>query len=500
MNPAATKIGNITRLTVGERNVNHTNRTILFVGETGGGKSTLVNTLVNYAMGVTWEDEVWFKIVKEEQKKQSESQTLDIIVYELFGFEGQVLPFSLTLIDTPGYGATQGTREDDIVTARLYDLFQSPDGVEEIAAVALVVQASTNRLSDRLRYIFNSVMSLFGKDMEKNIILLISNSDGMTPTNVFTALKEANVKFAKNEKNQPINFLFNNCQDKHRTEEDEDALEFAFKISRKGMTGFKNFLKTNKPQNVEESRKVLRERSRLTACIQNLQARIDCIALKQTEIKQTRESVKKCDKGMQEFVFVLDEVYKEEEPIGSGWWVLGLFNDGATRCTHCKENCHYPGCIFAPSAGKCEVMKRGRCTSYTNKCPVSCHVKDKKMYVTKTRRVKMTVKEVEEKYGLHIEEHKTSKERNLSLLEYLEKQLRDLKHNMSQLLDEAFHHVVRLDEIALITNSLSTHVHLDGLIKVMKEEGEEDKAKRLEEVQKQLDKGLLGAMNYMRKS
>ena len=78
------KFGNLTRKTVGEKNLSKTNKTILLVGETGTGKSTLINTLVNYTMGVKFEDNIWFEIVEDEKRSQSESQTSDVIVYKIF--------------------------------------------------------------------------------------------------------------------------------------------------------------------------------------------------------------------------------------------------------------------------------------------------------------------------------------------------------------------------------------------------------------------------------
>ncbi|XP_059205245.1 uncharacterized protein LOC131984446, partial [Centropristis striata] len=291
--PRKENIGTLTKMTLGERNVTKMNKTILLVGETGTGKSKLVNALVNYAMGVKWEDDVWFQIVEDEKKSQSESQTSDVMVYQIFGFEDKTLPYSLTIIDTPGYGDTRGPEQDAIVSERLFDLFHSDEGVHEMDAVGLVLKASENRVSDRLMYIFDSVVSLFGKDMEKNIVALITHSNGRKPKNVLEALETANIKCARNDKNQPVYFLFDNYQDEDRSEDPEE-LQRSDEISMKGMSQFTDFLEKSAPQRLETTVDVLKERIRLAACINNLQERIEFIELKQEA----------------EFTIEVEEVYK----------------------------------------------------------------------------------------------------------------------------------------------------------------------------------------------
>ncbi|XP_007542025.1 septin-2-like [Poecilia formosa] len=491
------ELGPLTKVTFGKKNISKINKTILLVGETGAGKSTLINTMVNYAMGVKWEDKIWFQIVEEDGRSQSDSQTSDVIVYEMFGFEGKTMPFSLTIIDTPGFGDTRGIEKDAIVSHRLFDLFRSEDGVHEIHAVGLVMKATDNRVNDRLSYVLNSVMSLFGRNLENNIVALLTHSDGQRPRNAIEALEQTKIKCAKNEKNQPVYFLFDNCQNEDRTEEeDAEFLQMADRISDKGMRALTEFLEKTGPKRLMTTAEVLNERISLIASLQNLQDRIQLTEQKQKEINAILEAIRKHSEEMRRnknFTVEITEIYKVKEPTKGKKLMRLSFFEKAMCCTVCEENCHYPGCTLVPSPQHCEVMKKGRCTVCTGKCPASAHVREAWRYVNKTRRVQWTLKAMEEKYM----KNKTDCEKKLSLLKHLEKDMKDLSTEKSQLVDEAFKHVVRLEQIALKVDSVSTFLYLDFLIEKLEEKGDRAKVQKLEEMKSRQDEGTKLALQYV---
>ncbi|XP_015252209.1 PREDICTED: uncharacterized protein LOC107098861 [Cyprinodon variegatus] len=429
-------IENLTRLTIGERNLNKTNRTILLVGETGAGKSALVNALFNYTMGVKFEDEIWFQIVEEKKESQVESQTTDVIVYEIFGFE--TLPFSLTIIDTPGFGDTRGPEHDEEVAERLLDWFQSEDGVHEVNAVGLVTKATDNRLTDHKINIVDSVMSLFGKNLQNKIVLLATHSNGRKPKKALRALEKAGIKCAKNEEDEAVHFKFDNCQEEERTENTE-YIKSVYQISENGFRELTMFLEKTAPQKLMTTKKVLKERKKLTASIQNLEERIKSTELKQTEIKQIQEALKRDGNKNSVITVEVDEAYKVKKPYESGG---------------------------------------GHCTVCIGKCPASSHVKVNWIYETKTKKVQRIIEKPDK--------DNSESQRKMSTLESYEDQLKQLTAEKMKFIDEAFQHIVRLHQIALRFNSRKTVGHLEFLIEKMEDKGDREKLRKLQEIKTQL--------------
>ncbi|XP_045908946.1 uncharacterized protein LOC123973110 isoform X1 [Micropterus dolomieu] len=259
------------------------NRTIMLLGATGAGKSTLINGMINYILGVEWEDSYRFKLIDEGQSRsQAESQTSEVTVYKINHQEGFKTEYSLTIVDTPEFGDTRGLIRDRQITEQLCNLFSAELGVSEIDAVCFVAQASLARLTPTQKYVFDSILSIFGKDVAENIRVLVTFADGQRPP-VLEAINASGVPCPKTRDGLPVHFKFNNSalfEDNKSSaagsmsgdDEDEEGGfdQMCWNMGTKSMKRFFAALNQIETKSLTMTKQVLRERQQLKNSVENL--------------------------------------------------------------------------------------------------------------------------------------------------------------------------------------------------------------------------------------
>nr|XP_006003646.1 PREDICTED: uncharacterized protein LOC102360679 [Latimeria chalumnae] len=339
----------IKKYNFGVKGFNNGKKVIMFVGATGSGKTTLINVMMNYILGVQLEDNYCFKLINEKTNKpQTESQTPTVTVYELYHQDGFQVPYSITVIDTPGFGNTRGLERDQEIMTEIEDVFKSPNGLDEIDALCFVAKASINNLTTTEKYIFDCVLSIFGKDIKENIFSFLTFADDRE----LSTAEIINEYIAPHlDKRDPIVYLkFNNSilftkitestksnDDSDSDEEDSNVFKKAYwKLGRKSMRTFFNLKKTE-PKSLSLTKEVLDERRSLECLVQGFHFQLQKNALLLEEIKKTKSALKLHEKEMdanKNFTHEVIETVKYKEKLPDGTY--------ATYCDTCKVTCHFP--------------------------------------------------------------------------------------------------------------------------------------------------------------
>nr|XP_046263751.1 uncharacterized protein LOC124069072 [Scatophagus argus] len=466
------------------------NRTIMLLGATGSGKSTLINGMINYIVGVEWKDSFRFKIIDEDQlRSQAESQTSEVTVYKINHQEGFKIPFSLTVVDTPGFGDTRGISRDREITEQIRRLFTSVNGVSEIDAVCFVTQASLARLTATQRYVFDSVLSIFGKDVAENIEMLVTFADGKQPP-VLEAINVSGVPCPKNDIGLPVHFKFNNSAvfadnrtlsdracDEDSDDDDDNFDEMFWNMGAKSMEKFFTALGKMTTKSLLMTQEVLKERKQLETAVEGLQPQVRAGLAKLQEIKTTKEKIKEHETAMtsnENFEIDVDVI----KPVKKQ-----LTNKGEyiTNCQKCSITCHYP-CAIANDHEKrgCASMDgAGMCTVCPGKCIWSVHFNQTYRWEYEQVKEKQTVKELKEKYEKASKEKMTVQE----LIERQEEEIVRLQDMIVSLMDQSAHCLTRLQEIALRPNPLTTPEYIDMLIEGEKSEAKEGYQVRIQSLE-----------------
>ncbi|BFU24924.1 hypothetical protein conserved [Entamoeba histolytica] len=445
---------------------------ILVVGQTGSGKTTLLNSFVNALYGIKITDDFRYIIINEDnleqRKDQSKSQTSEVTIYNIKRTK-RTPP--IKIIDTPGFGDTRGIAYDKKITEQIKEAFETK--VLDLNAICFVAQSSNARLTLSQQYIFGNIINLFGKDVKKNFIAMLTFCDGKTPQ-VINALQSKECVFSTiiPEIDSPWYLKFNNSAIYDDNTEDEFTQMF-WKLGMKNFDDFISKLVKLPRKSLEKSREVLKRRERIKARIEDLKTTLNSQLAKMNEIKQiykqlneNREKVKKNEN----FTLTTQVEVQKRVNLQPGEY--------ATNCNKCHKTCHYPCHVpFFISA-----FTNRFCTCIENKlcrvcgCHHTEHVNEscKYEYVIETK--EETLEDVYKRYS----EGKQGMASAESMLIRLEEDYYKIQMECYDQQQEIIDCVNTLSEIALNKKVTSSNEYLDMLIKTEIEEKKQGYEARVE--------------------
>uniref|UniRef100_A0A672M0Z6 Uncharacterized LOC107575000 n=1 Tax=Sinocyclocheilus grahami TaxID=75366 RepID=A0A672M0Z6_SINGR len=469
------------------KNTTKPNKTIMMIGATGAGKTTLINSMINYILGVEWEDDFRFVLIDEgKQKSQAVSQTSQITAYQINHMDGFRVPYSLTIVDTPGFGDTRGISHDQKITKQIQEFFSADGGIDNIDAVCFVVQASLARLTHTQKYIFDSILSIFGKDIAENILMMVTFADGKRPP-VLEAIKVSQVPCSTNESKEPLHFKFNNSavfaiNNKTAEDEESDFENFDQMFWKLGISSMRRFFKSLNDMETKSlylTQEVLKERQQLEVLVEGLQPQINAGLTKLDEIKKTRAALEQHKAEMD-----ANKDFEYEFEINDPKQIENKTSSFLTNCQTCHFTCH-DACVYANDSDKykCCAMKDGKCQVCPGKCAWNVHFNQKYKWTYVKEKRKGTYQGLKKRFEA-AHGQVMSKEK---IFEELEKELMVVQDIVTGLIEKSQKSLERLQEIALKPNPLSTPDYIDLMIESEKQEakpGFQDRIQSLMEVRK----------------
>ena len=265
---------------------------LMVLGATGAGKSTLINGMVNYILGVEWKDNFRFKLITEEVESQAHSPTSAITAYTIHHMEGSRVQYTLTIVDIPGL------TNNEIIQEQIKEfIFQNKIG--HLDGIGLVTHSSLAHLTPPQLYIFNSILSIFGKDVsQKNVFIMVTFADGQKPP-VITAIEAEKVPHSGF-------FKFNNSALFAKTTDGDDNFDEMF--WRMGITSFRSFFaafQSAESVDLTMTKELLALQNDLQTIVINLQHQMQACLAELDEFQQVKSHKSQFEKSHSELLVMV---------------------------------------------------------------------------------------------------------------------------------------------------------------------------------------------------
>ena len=460
-------------------------KVLMLLGQTGSGKTTLINSLINHILGVKWEDPFRFTLITSADESatgapvsQTQSQTQWVTIYVIHKMDCSVLPFTLTVIDTPGYGDCTGLERDKAITTQISSLVQNPSlyGLTELHGIGFVVQASAVRLTRSQKYIYDSMLAILGKDLGKNILIATTFSDAGKIL-VEDAIKEENIPYCGI-------FKFNSCSIFAEQDDDEDRcslMKISYSMTNKQIRNFLLRLGDIESQTFVQTGEVLKKRLLLEETIKALAPEIKKTLVLLDNLEQERkvlheyEACSDADHPYESELLVRETVKIDLKP-----------NEHVTNCLVCSMTCHYP-CYIPNDDGKyrCDAMKEPKDDSTTcTQCPRGCSWRNHSNQQFRYEIRENSVPKTSENLKRELAEKKITVDRAINEIEM---QVGIQNEKILTMMGEVQRCIKRLEEIALKSNPLDEVEYIELLINSevqRQDKGYETRIKYYEEAKK----------------
>lgn len=404
--------------------------TIIVIGMTGAGKSTLINLFYIWSIGIMNLKDVkkvliptkYFKGIAENNSEmlvtdQTKSQTQKCSVYSFSLVFGEI-QYELNFMDTPGLGDVEGIKKDDEHIENILDTISK---TPELNSIVLMLNGSEARIHDRIQYVVTKLKGILPNVVQENLIILLSNVKYEPQLDVNVLLKE---KISPNRIFYYENAIFQ-MDIQNKPEATIKNLNLDFKSIKEKLSVFMEESSLMKIQNSESFLDLKHKRDEFKNLITNIQNKIkENIQLKAQVENALLELNDYKDKGnklnlskMKPFTQIVD---RQKET-----------NYHNTICETCSSNCHENCGLSETTAKGSDVFKGCAAMSgdYCNHCKhhYSSHVHLRKLWVKESE----TTDVIDPAIAKLISENSNAKAQKELMIKGFNKKLEQIDQNIN---------------------------------------------------------------------
>ena len=462
--------------------------TLMVLGGTEAGKTTLLNSYLNYLLGVESTDKFRYKIINEEIKELNDirfkSRTTKVTAYNIRSKKGK--PF--ILIDTPGFiyfssrydfnrKVESNIINNDINTFSLIKDFLI-EHTSAINVICFAINEGYTHYFDTFKWRFDNMLNLFADDIKENIIIVGNFWDGNKEINYLLEKEDCILNsIIPYKKKEDFYFKFNNSVFMRDYKSGGYLFELFWKMNKINYEKFTNKIEKLKPKSLKFTKQMLEKREILENNANNLINKYDNIMNIIEKYKLTLKNIEKLEwdiNATKNYEFERDEYYLDK---------IDLSGKGinTTTCLCCNFTCD-KNCSYGDNSQKknCKVISGEYCTV----CPGKCHWNNHKNFPyiieNKTRKIKVTIDDLKKlnlshKKKLKEEQDFLNELKNLKNKEYIEYLL---------LYNKTLIDVEKLKEIALNKKSYDSIYLIDILIDLESHNKKENYSERVKSLNK----------------
>ena len=303
---------------------------MLFVGQSGTGKSTFINAYVNHLLGITSDDNIRYKLILGDARKendQTQSQTDFITIYNVRSLKYNNKLFKL--IDTPGAGDTRNDNDNqnsqiekdkkEKEFLEMYNKLFSQD-IGQLNSIVFVVKASENRENEFQKRIVKNITNLFAGDISDNCLAIFTHNDNdKKKPDAIQLMEKIDIFKEKTKKKDNWYFPVSSTSYFETFKKGELSITAAlFNFTEKNFISFTNKLLTLKLYYTKQTQKNLKLKKQQEDIIKILKNNIlvnlmtNFKRLKDTQINLDKK-IAECENQEKEIENIKNQVSHEEE-------------------------------------------------------------------------------------------------------------------------------------------------------------------------------------------